>query len=1298
MSSSDLIAGRYRIISQLGEGGMGVVYRVWDNEHDVPVVVKMPKADKLSDQDFIERFNREIKAMAGLAHPHIVPIVGNGQDETGRPYVAMRFLPGGSLSDRRRRGPDKKPLPNHPSLLHHWLPAIADALDFVHRSGLVHRDVKPDNIFFDARWNAFLGDFGVAKVLESGGVVEKDATMTATGMAVGTHAYMAPEVFSNRPVAASDQYSLAITVYELLAGTRPFTGESSHIIAEHLTMPVPPLKDKQPQLPARLCEAVHRALSKKPEDRFETCGEFAAAVLKGVPVPSAKDGVTRVMCPACRVMLDLNEKVAGKIGTCRQCNAPMRVSTDLEAVWLLSENTAQQGEEDRRASKTPSTFGTTPQPSSNGFPGKTLPVGIRLDVKGAIIAAAAVIILVSGWLWIRSSLRAAAHAAAIKSEQWDDVLAIDPGSVLAYDGRARLRLALNPPDIDGAFEDIASAEKLIGGPEVVKPTRVAGHAARALALARSDKLADAALDVAEAVRLGGDQPALAPAKAAIISAWLARADKAIDKRDKVGLQIACRAAAQVGASDDTLATLWRQYAVKCIEQTDATGLQAAVAEAKKRGVATAEVAALWLQYGYHGVTIRDIDAIRKACEVVSKLDAKSEEVSAHLPNACPRSPLGLWCLCAEGCVDRLDKSGLKIACAQAEKFNFPSSDVAAMWLRYANTGFKKSDWESVLLGCDEAANAGASEEILNALRAQGMVMKAQDMFDRGETGQAVEVAIALVSAKSTAASAMLKQVAFNSLREAVLNECRRRIQLRTDVIPVAYCEMLQTLGGPRELLPAVRNSIGIELKLIPAGTYTRRNPYGPNEKPHEVTLAQPFYIGIYEVTNAQWFHVMGVGSQHDDRPVDNVNYKDAVEFCLKLSALPDERAAGRLYRLPTEAEWEYACRAGTTTNFSFGNKVQLLGDHGWFSENSRREPHPVGQKAPNAWGLCDMHGNASEWCSDWYEDYPDGDVTNPQGPSSGSSRVYRGGSWSRTAGNCRSAFRGRGSPLFRDDSLGFRVALSPSESKPPEVDNTEDAAARLKESERMRVTGESEAKPAVPLQGLLRNSIDVQMKLIPAGTFRMGDAGGDSDENPRIVTLTKPFYIGIHEVTNAQWFRVMGGAGSQHDNRPVDDVKYNDAVEFCRKLSALPEEQAAGRVYRLPTEAEWEYACRAGTTTKFSCGDSENRLGEHAWIAGNSGGETHAVGQKKPNEWGLYDMHGNVLEWCSDAYEFSYPVEMVTDPEVKSRYRGGGLRGGCCRYSAERCRSADRFQDNFSPKGLRLAMSPSLAESPETGK
>ena len=193
-----LIGYRYRIISQLGAGGMGVVYRAWDTMGNLPVVIKMPKPEVLKDQDTVRRFSREIHAMAALAHPHIVPIVDDGID-AGIPFGVIRFLPGGSLSNRRLRegGASKgKPLANKPSTLHLWLPAIAGALDFVHSRGVVHRDVKPDNIFFDAFWGAFLGDFGIAKVIEDSAAIQREETLTGTGMMIGTQAYMAPELFT----------------------------------------------------------------------------------------------------------------------------------------------------------------------------------------------------------------------------------------------------------------------------------------------------------------------------------------------------------------------------------------------------------------------------------------------------------------------------------------------------------------------------------------------------------------------------------------------------------------------------------------------------------------------------------------------------------------------------------------------------------------------------------------------------------------------------------------------------------------------------------------------------------------------------------------------------------------------------------------------------------------------------------------------------------------------------------------------------------------------------------------------
>ena len=226
-------------------------------------------------------------------------------------------------------------------------------------------------------------------------------------------------------------------------------------------------------------------------------------------------------------------------------------------------------------------------------------------------------------------------------------------------------------------------------------------------------------------------------------------------------------------------------------------------------------------------------------------------------------------------------------------------------------------------------------------------------------------------------------------------------------------------------LPESASAIGMKFKLIPAGTFTM----GDGDKAHEVSLTQPFQISVHEVTQAQYEQVMGVNPSRfkgADNPVENVSWDDAVEFCRRLSELPAEKAAGNVYRLPTEAEWEYACRAGTTTKYSFGDDESELRDHAWCSENSDVQTHRVGSKKPNAWGLYDMHGNVWEWCQDWHGDYPSVSVTDPSGVTSGSFRVFRGGGWGTAAEFCRSAQRALGEPSFPYPGGGFRVCLSPS--------------------------------------------------------------------------------------------------------------------------------------------------------------------------------------------------------------------------------------------------------------------------------
>ena len=250
-------------------------------------------------------------------------------------------------------------------------------------------------------------------------------------------------------------------------------------------------------------------------------------------------------------------------------------------------------------------------------------------------------------------------------------------------------------------------------------------------------------------------------------------------------------------------------------------------------------------------------------------------------------------------------------------------------------------------------------------------------------------------------------------------------------------------------LPKITNSIGMELVLIPKGTFQMGSPIEEvgvysDAAQHQVTISGDYYLGVTEVTQGQYEKVIGTNPSYfqgnenkgsrSNHPVEEVSWEDAVEFCKKLSDLPEEKSAGRVYQLPTEAQWEYACRAGSKSAYSFGESSKSLGDYAWFGNNNG-QTHPVGEKKANAWGLYDMHGNVWEWCSDWYDEYPKGAVSDPTGPKKGSDRVRRGGGWSIEAAGCRSAHRCRYAPRFRG-RLGFRVALSPSGiPKSPEADS-----------------------------------------------------------------------------------------------------------------------------------------------------------------------------------------------------------------------------------------------------------------------
>jgi formylglycine-generating enzyme required for sulfatase activity len=262
---------------------------------------------------------------------------------------------------------------------------------------------------------------------------------------------------------------------------------------------------------------------------------------------------------------------------------------------------------------------------------------------------------------------------------------------------------------------------------------------------------------------------------------------------------------------------------------------------------------------------------------------------------------------------------------------------------------------------------------------------------------------------------------------------------------------------------------------------------------------------------------------------------------------------------------------------------------------------------------------------------------------------------------------------MRNDFVGFRVVVN----SPVEVAERPGQSPAGTAEPPSGLTTQPAAPAAKELTLDVGNDVTMKLVLIPAGTFLMGSPKSEKDRNAyesqHEVTISKPFYMGVYEVTQAQYEQVMGKNPSTGNYRgptnPVGNMRCTEAAEFCKKLS-----QKTGKTVRLPTEAEWEFACRAGSTNRFYYGDDDDKLDDYAWYGKNSPDKTHEVGQKKPNAWGLYDMHGNVGEWVNDWMAAYANAKSVVDPTGPENSPSHTFRGGCVYHNslAPSCRSAYR--------------------------
>jgi formylglycine-generating enzyme required for sulfatase activity len=522
-----------------------------------------------------------------------------------------------------------------------------------------------------------------------------------------------------------------------------------------------------------------------------------------------------------------------------------------------------------------------------------------------------------------------------------------------------------------------------------------------------------------------------------------------------------------------------------------------------------------------------------------------------------------------------------------------------------------------------------------------------------------------------------------------------------------------------------------------AGRYDDESPQ------HRVTLTQGFWLADTPCTQELWMAVTkGKNPSHFSgyrNPVERVSWVDCQSWLKGLGEVHPLLQPS----LPTEAQWEYACRAGSTKAYCFGDGEQELEKYAWYKANSNTETHPVGEKLANAWGLYDVHGNVWEWCSDYHKSA----ASDPTGPAQGTLRVLRGGSWSDPARNLRSACRVRLVPGIRDDGLGFRLLSSALGAEPNEramLPEAEPGTERVssvqiivkptepvgdppesafwksgKKPDWVSAFGKDEYGLWYEFQlpnrwpDLFRKIKDddwieshefvtQRMRWIKPGTFTMGSDASTKDlwwldETQQEVTLTRGFWMADTPCTQGLW---MGAGARENRSRfqgfhnPVERVSWDDCQAWLKELGAVHALMQPG----LPTEAQWEYACRAGSTGAYCFGDEEQELEKYAWYEKNSNDKTHPVGQKLPNAWGLYDMHGNVWEWCQDWHD-TFTKASVTDPVGPALGTNRVLRGGGWDFPARDLRSACRGGDDPGYRddglGFRLLSSALVAEPSE---
>jgi len=1068
--------GGFEVLECLGQGGMGTVYKARQVSMDRIVALKVLPPKLAKNEAFVQRFVREARSAARLNHPNIVQGIDVGH-AGGHYYFAMEFVDGVTVKDliqREGRIEEKKAL--------NIIGAVARALEHAQEHGIIHRDIKPDNIMITRKGVVKLADLGLARS------TEKPDTLTVEGTALGTPYYMSPEQVRGETDidTRADIYALGATLYHMFTGEFAFDGPNAGaIMAKHIAEPLPSPKEKTPALSRAACELIERMMAKDPADRPQTPTELLAEIRDALAgkVRLRPRGRPRVAQPPSAVRTPVGGVSPPRVHP-RAKNAPYVIAGGVIVVLVAVIIGLLLGL--RPGTKPPEEMVT--KPPTKEEPDVTTKQETKPEVedKKADLEAKA-----------RAEKRLEREIAQLRSK------------CNALVGKDQFAEALK------RLEDFAEKHRSGKGANEAKKLRseVLGKAKK-----RYEAFADAADAAAKRKAFAKARAALKPVESFGIPELAERAKRKlaeVNSREKSAEQWAqwdevkasVAKLVEAGKFDEAVQQLQKGKTIQLDGMADLIAEETQKVEDARRKAAEAAIAAymkesdkVWAllkqrkypeaddllkqlaadpRFIVGGVsTPREGDAAwGHAAHNMLQADQEAANLLKEFWAAVERGVLarkGKFVSIAGrgGNVEKVEggqvtlKVGAKVyvqpllgmdwrqaaalgdlkdddpranlakavfLLAEGEKLDDASKLLAAAG-NPPGVAFYKDRLAAVTLGAAELAARKAWAEIEALAKAKltkAQVARLGEMLDRFE--------------KEHGQSKTGKQVADQ------VTALRARVGRAAE--PIVYTEWpfdaAEASRRQEQTAKALRvkveqdidcgNGVKLSLVLIPAGEFRMGSPrttspeklaatYGGNPKDyerefpqHRVKISRPFWMGKYLVTQEQWMALFGTNpSRFKDKPknpVERVNWSEAKGFAKVLS-----EKLGKPFRLPTEAEWEYACRAGTATEFYFGNDAAEAGDFGWLGIDWTA---PVGMKKPNAWGLYDMGGNVWQWCEDWYGVYANGSESDPTGAPAGSARVLRGGYYTYLPGTRRSACRNAIDPGARLGHVGFRVVLAP---------------------------------------------------------------------------------------------------------------------------------------------------------------------------------------------------------------------------------------------------------------------------------